>query len=214
MLTTGSIWWGVGGNSGSGGGATTGSTPVLRGDRCRARPTKGLLNTSSSFSGAGGGNGLGWGRLGERRAGCPPRVVPPALLTGDRDRELSSLSPVLSGGLWAVVAASAGWAAEDDAPPFPSECCSGCAGGAFELSAASSASGESGCDAGSSSARVDAVWRADAVDLVGDSGVGCSCVGCCDGGGSGGVVDSTGTEEVGDVLRLLGADDSITGQLW
>lgn len=28
------------------------------------------------------------------------------------------------------------------------------------------------------------------------------------------MVDSTGTEDVGDVLRLLGADDSITGQLW
>ena len=28
------------------------------------------------------------------------------------------------------------------------------------------------------------------------------------------MVDSTGIEDVGDVLRLLGADDSITGQLW
>lgn len=87
VLTTGSRWWGVGGSSGSWGTAT-GSTPVLRGERCRARPMKGL-NRSSSFSGAGGGSGLGWGRLGERRAGCAPRVVPPALLTGDRDPDLS-----------------------------------------------------------------------------------------------------------------------------
>lgn len=96
--------------------------------------------------------------------------------------------------------------------PSPSEWCSSCAVRAFETSAASS-SGESGCDAGSSSARLDAIRWLGPLDLVGDSGVGCSSGGgCCCGGGSGGVVDSTGTEDVGDVLRLLGADDSITGQ--
>lgn len=212
MLTTGSIWWGVGGSSGSCG-ATTGSTPVLSGERCKPRPTKGL-NRSSSFSGAGGGSGLGWGRLGERRAGCAPRVVPPALLTGDRERDLSWPSPVLDGALCAVEAASGSWDAGAEAAPSPSDSCSSCAVGAFEISAPSSSSGESGCEAGSSAGRFDAIWREDPLDLVGDSGVGCSSVGGCDGGGSGGVVDSTGTEDVGDVLRLLGADDSITEQLW
>lgn len=211
MLTTGSTWWGVGGSSGSWG-ATTGSTPVLSGERCRPRTVKGL-NRSSSFSGAGGGSGLGWGRLGERRAGCAPRVVPPALLTGDRDLDLSWLSSVLDGALCAVEAASGGRDAGVEATACPSDCCSSGAVGAFEMSAPSS-SGESGCDAGSSAARFDAIWCEDSLDLVGDSGVGCSSVGCCDGGGSGGVVDSMGTEDVGDVLRLLGADDSITEQLW
>lgn len=186
---------------------------MLSGERCSPRPTKGL-NRSSSFSGAGGGSGLGWGRWGERRAGCAPRVVPPALLTGDRDLDLSWLSPVLDGVFCAVGAASGGRDAETEAAPSVSCCCSSCADGAFEISAPSSSSGESGCDAGSSAARFDAIWSEDALDLVGDSGVGCSSVGCCDGGESGGVVDSTGTEDVGDVLRLLGADDSITEQLW
>lgn len=71
---------------------------MLSGERCSALPIKGL-NKSSSFSGAGGGSGLGWGRLGERRAGCAPRVVPPALLIGDRDRDLSWLVPALNGAL-------------------------------------------------------------------------------------------------------------------
>lgn len=94
--------------------------------------------------------------------------------------------------------------------PSPSEWCSSCAVRAFEMSASSS--GDSGCDAGSSSARIEAGSRLVRLDLVGDSNVARGSGGCCCGGGSGGVVDSTGIEDVGDVLRLLGADDSITGQ--
>lgn len=95
VLTTGSGWWGVGGSSGSWC-STAGNTPVLSDERCSARPMNGL-SKSSSFSGAGGGRGLGCGRLGERRAGCAPRVVPPALLTGERDREASWLASASDG---------------------------------------------------------------------------------------------------------------------
>lgn len=205
----------MGGSSGSWG-TTTGSTPVLSGERCRARPIKGL-NKSSSFSGAGGGSGLGWGRFGERRAGCAPRIAPPALLTGECDPDLSGPTLAPNGAVGALAAASGGREAGDDAVPSPSEWCSSCAVRAFEMSAAaSSSSGDSGCDAGNSSALLGLGWCLDPLGRVRDPGVGCDFDGgccCCSGGGSRGVVDSTGIEDVGDVLRLLGADDSITGQL-
>lgn len=97
-----------------------------------------------------------------------------------------------------------------------------------------------GCDAGRSSGLVDAVFRLRLrtsglclarLAVVGDAneglcgglegeerGSGCGSEGSsrwgCDGGGPGGVVDSTGTDSVGEVLRRLGAEGSMMGGNW
>lgn len=147
VLTIGSGCSGVGGSSGSSW-TTVGSTPVFSGDRCKPRLWKGF-SISSSSSCPGGGNGLGCGRVGVRRAGWAPRTPPPTLLEGDRDTcEVAEIvrAPVV-----------ADWEAEADASavPSPSERPSSCAVKALSIS--TSSSGRFGSDAAMSSGRSGAV---------------------------------------------------------
>lgn len=104
---------------------------------------------SSSSSCPGGGNGLGCGRVGVRRAGWAPRVLPPTLLEGDRDT--SEVAETVR------APALVTWEPEADAPAVPSlsEWPSSCAVKAPSTSTSSSA--RFGSDAAISSGRCGAV---------------------------------------------------------
>lgn len=145
-------------------------------------------------------------------------MLPPALRTGD---------------LGAVFDECATVAECNDSEPSVSEGrCSLCTVGTASTSGLPSRL--VGRDAGRSSDLRDAVSRLRLgtsglclarLDVVGDAneglwgdregeGCGSDCSSCCGGGGPGGVVDSTGTASVGEVLRRLGAEGSISGGLW
>ena len=219
VLTTGSGCSGVGGSSGSSC-TTSGITPA--GDRCSPLPTKGL-RISSSSSGPGGGSGRGLGLIDERRGFA---VNPPPTFRAGDFAKLALI--LLAGALKRLLDVPlASWLASIDPSPGSatsgSDSLSSCALSALSTSSPSP-SGLPGLDAlGSAScAEVEAAG----CRLLNMSGlcrarlafVGDAKDGRIDrlvlelGGESVGVVDlfaSIATELVGDVLRRLGADNSI-----
>lgn len=151
--------------------------------------------------------------------------MPPTLLVGDRGKFCAP--GAVARGSWPA-------GDGDDAVAPPSESCSDWA--VREVSTSPCFSWLVGSDAGNSSdlrnavsclrarvsglvmARVDFVGVVEegiCGDLEGEEGCGsdgCACSACCccgGGGGPGEVVDSTGTDSVGEVLRRLGAEGSI-----
>jgi hypothetical protein len=198
VLTTGSGCSGVGGSSGSGC-TTSGSTP--RDARGCKRPDM-AFSSSSSSSGAGGGRGLGVGLVGVQ--------LGPGRLAGDR-RTLSASDPALllpwppeRNSSWVLIA-------RVKLPVLS---------GVAAREAARGASGEDRRRRGwlSRRLRISGLKRS-RLARVGEANEGRFGDEPGRGRGSRGVVDwasasgSMATAVRGDVLRLLGAEDSIAGQL-